>query len=68
MLQISPDYAIHDRLTNLPIGKTYPHEEQAWTEAYERKLVQQGRFGSRGEKLDLLHPNYEIREVKEATE
>ena len=58
-------WALVDRFTDQIISKMYDHKDQAWTEAYERKLVMQGRMGSRGEDIHLLNPNYEIKEVSD---
>ncbi len=59
-------WAIFDRYSGQQVGKEYPHREQAWTEAYERKLVMNGRLGERGQYLDMLHPTYEIKAVSAA--
>lgn len=59
-------YALFDKLSGEQLGPSYPHKEQAWVEAFERKLVQQGRMGPRGEELQLLDSRYEIRSLPDA--
>ena len=58
-------YAIFDRLSGEQIGTSFPHKEQAWTEAYERKMVIQGRLSERGEDIHMLLQHYEIKEFTE---
>lgn len=56
-------FALFDRISNEMMGKPHQHKEAAWVEAYERKLVMQGRMGANFEHIELLRPDYEIREI-----
>lgn len=47
------------------ISKAHPHEAAVRVEAYERKIIITGHLGKKGEHIDVLPKDYEIREISE---